>query len=117
MASVDLPLHDMLGALVNATAAEVIGNVPSVPIPDDGLFNEDANHTEGQTEGFKRLHGPAFKSLCTFMKTQESNGRARCLSSLPRFSRETTATTDNVKWRAWVRNDNKDKYRLENASR
>ena len=71
----------MLNALVMATDAEGLDNVASVtPIPDSkqSVLNADAKHTKQQIKGFKDLHGPAYKSLCAFMREQERESGARC---------------------------------------
>lgn len=130
VANVDLPLHEMLSALVNATADEILSNVASVPIPDgdQSVFNADAKHTEEQSDGFKDLHGSAYESLCTFMRKQERKDRARCCTLFPCLSRETLKPT-SVDWRdhmvqvengiggwAWVLKDNEQKYRRQNGS-
>lgn len=129
---VDLPLHDMLGALFKATTAEVVDNVQNVRASDNNrsLFNADAEREEGQTKEFKDLHGEAYESLCEFMREKESTKRAGCLTFLPWRSREAPTTTDDVDWRthmvqvkngiggwAWVMNENKEAYTVKNGSR
>lgn len=131
MANVDLPLHDMLDALVEATAAEALDNVATMPIPDgdQSVFNADARHAEGQNAEFKDLHGSAHESLCEFMHKQERKDRARCCTFLPCFSGETPKPT-GVDWRdhmvqvengiggwAWILKDNEEKYRRQNGRR
>ncbi|CBN76032.1 LRR-GTPase of the ROCO family [Ectocarpus siliculosus] len=77
VASVDLPLHDVLEAFLHATAAEVLEAAPS-------QFSPSATLDEGQQEGFKELHGPAYKALCDFMTKEEFGPEeARCESCLP----------------------------------
>lgn len=131
VANVDLPLHDMLNALVMATATEVLNTVASeMPIADteQSVFNADAKHTEKQSEYFKELHGSAHESLCAFMRKQErKEDRAQCCTFLRCFSGETPKPT-GVDWRdhmvqvengiggwAWVLKDNEQKYRRQNG--
>ncbi|CAM9181758.1 unnamed protein product [Ectocarpus sp. 8 AP-2014] len=77
VASVDLPLHDVLEAFLHATAAEVLEAAPS-------QFSPSATLDEGQQEGFKELHGPAYKALCDFMRKEEFGPEeAQCRSCLP----------------------------------
>ena len=111
----------MLNALVMATDAEGLDNVASVtPIPDSkqSVLNADAKHTKQQIKGFKDLHGPAYKSLCAFMREQERESGARCWKFLCCFSGK-TPNPAGVEWReqlvqvengiggwAWVLKDN-----------
>ncbi|CAM9115845.1 unnamed protein product [Ectocarpus sp. 12 AP-2014] len=77
VASVDLPLHDVLEAFLHATATEVLEAAPS-------QFSPSATLDEGQQEGFKELHGPAYKALCDFMRKEEFGPEeAQCRSCLP----------------------------------
>lgn len=129
VANVDLPLHDMLGALVNATAAGVLDAAENAPIPDydQSVFNADAKHTEGQNPEFKELTGEAYEALCAFMREQEPKERARC-SCLPLLSKRAPAPR-GVDWRehmvqiegciggwAWVRKENAMEYTRQNGS-
>ncbi|CAB1101461.1 unnamed protein product [Ectocarpus sp. CCAP 1310/34] len=77
VASVYLPLHDVLEAFLHATAAEVLEAAPS-------QFSPSATLDEGQQEGFKELHGPAYKALCDFMRKEEFGPEeAQCCPCLP----------------------------------
>lgn len=132
VANVDLPLHDMLGALIKATTAEALNNVASVSISDRdrSVFSADAKHTEGQTEDFKDLHGPAYESLCAFMRKREREELPRCSSRFLPFSSTRPRSQTAVDWRdnmvevengiggwSWVLRNNKDNYCLKNGSR
>lgn len=126
MANVDLPLHEVLGAFVNATAAELLEAAPSE-------FRADATFEEGQSRGFKDMHGPAYTALCKFIRKEEDPGRkarcfARCRSCLRSLSRKDPPPCEND-WRtnmvqvengiggwAWVRQTNEDEYKRLNVT-
>lgn len=120
VSNVDLPLHAVLGAVINTAAGEMLDSMPR-------NFNADATIEVGQSEEFKRLHGPAYEALCKFLENAEPRKEALCCRCLRRFCGKAPASR-GTDWRdhmvrvkngiggwAWVRRSNAEAYRVQNA--
>lgn len=133
VSNVDLPLNEVLGAVVKATGAELLEGigteVPSTIKTDSfPAFGEGA--TEKQIQSFKELRGTAYEALCKFMQEAEPSQppprrcwpRCRSRSSTPPPTPTTLSWEDsmvqvrnrNGRW-AWVLNDNEKAYRARQA--
>lgn len=99
---VDLPINELLGALVTGMDAEVVDAVGTKVADYLGrsAFKPDASCLDGQSGEFKKLHGPAYESLCAFMRRLEkrANLHARMVRIIPCISRKPTSTF--VDWKA-----------------
>ena len=126
VSNVDLPLNEVLGAIVQATGSELLERVgteaPSAIKDGPGQMSAG-----GATDGRKILQGTAYKFLCEFMQEVEPSEPppprwSTCLSChSPSVAR--TPPTCSVSWKdsmvqvrnrkrgwVWVLKENKDAY-------
>ena len=121
MSNVDLPLNEVLGAVVQATGAVLVDEM-STDIPSTMSIDQVSVFTEGETvaktQHCKDLQGSAYESLCKFMREAEAPPSRRwlgcppCQSSPPADSWKTRMVQErnrNGGW-AWVLKENRDAY-------
>lgn len=127
VSNVDLPLNEVLGAAVKATGAELVDGIGTealgtVNTDRPPLFGEGA--TDAKIQEFKDLQGPAYESLCNFMREAEASPRRRWSWCLPCLSQSIPPTacwkesmvqerTRNGGW-AWVLKENQAAYVRDN---
>lgn len=133
--NVDLPLHDLLAVLAEEAASGVIdatmeacndrleNNAQSCaqrPFNSDE-FDANASLSGGQPDVFKKFQGKAYESLCNFMqdlekKYEPSCCRLMCVPGKPQlppckdWRRSMKLTENRLGRKAWVLNENADKY-------
>lgn len=98
MSNVDLPMDEVLGAVVQATGAALLDGMGS-EVPGTILSNGEvpefgAGATDAQISGFKYLRGRAYDFLCEFMR-EVVLLPPRCWSGLLPYHRPPTVQ----KWR------------------
>lgn len=129
VSNVDLPLNEVLGAMVQATGAELLeelGTKPPSAVNNNGPGSlPSAAVADGRSQV---LQGTAYKFLCEFMQEAEPSQLPPprlfgCLPCLRSSAPITPPTTSSVHWKdsmvqvrnarggwAWVLNENKDAY-------